>query len=177
MRVFISIPVPESENMASLSGELSRIRGVKITPPEQLHMTLCFIGDVDDGKLDTITGCIEESVKGIRPGSIFLKGMGVFPDTGRPNVIWVGASSDIPLKTLSFNIRKNLAAEGIDFDGKPFKPHVTVGRIREYANVSGIIKSNENRDFGFFNCSSIKIMKSELRPEGAKHTLLRSVNF
>lgn len=175
IRVFISIEIPDK---ASLDGPLSYLKGVKgvrTSPPEQIHITLRFIGDVDESRLDDIEGCIARAVEGVGPFTIRVSGAGAFPKRERPSVVWIGASPQKEMAAIAGRIGDNLRAAGIDFDSKPFKSHITVGRCRGPVDLCGFYDSFSDTEFTSFRCDEILIMRSVLGPAGAKHTVLRRV--
>ncbi|MBP6021187.1 MAG: RNA 2',3'-cyclic phosphodiesterase [Candidatus Methanomethylophilaceae archaeon] len=175
VRTFVSIPVPATEGVLRVSEDLRRTAGVRVTPADKLHLTLCFIGDVDEKLIPEVGRCVTASVRGMGPGELTLKDVGVFPDIRKPRVVWIGVSTDMPLKDVADRLGAELDAKNISRDGKPFKPHVTVGRIPDNADLRTVTDRYRGVELGSFGCSSVKIMKSELLPSGAKHTVLNSV--
>ncbi len=175
IRTFISIPVPDTPEMASLRRDISKIDGVRVSPPEQTHITLRFIGDVDDSKIKRIVRAVEESVSGIAPFRIDVRGLGAFPRNDRPNIVWMGLEPSEVLTDISERISSGLASSNIRFDTKPFKAHITVGRCREGTKMPGFFESHKDQDYCSFICREILVMKSELGPKGAKHTVLSRI--
>ncbi len=171
-RVFISIPVNNAHDLEPLFRDLSRIRGVKSTPAYQLHITLCFIGDIPDERVEEVNEIVKTSVAGIRKGRVTLKGAGCFPNPKRPRVVWAGLESDIPLSQIAGEIARRLDAAGIPHDDKPFKPHITVGRVQGTPDLTTIVNKYRTTEFASFLCRDVMVMKSELLPEGARHTIL-----
>lgn len=175
IRVFVSIAIPDAD---CLSGPLSYLRGidgVRTSPPEQIHITLRFIGDVDESRVDTISDCVRRAVDGVKPFIIRVSGAGAFPRPERPSVVWVGASPQRELGDIAGRLGRNLRDSGIDFDSKPFKSHITVGRCRGPADLSGFFKEFSDTTFAEFECREVLVMKSVLGPKGARHTVLRRV--
>lgn len=177
VRMFVSVKVPDISGLMPLISDLRGIRGVRVPDTRQMHLTLCFIGDVDERKIDVIEGCVKASVKGIPPGRITLKSVGVFPERGAPKVIWTGVDSDIPLGNIARSISSGLDRTGIDHDTKPFKPHMTIGRVQGTPDVREIMSKYRDTVFCSFDCISIEVMKSELSPQGARHSVLRRINL
>lgn len=171
-RMFISVPVPNSAGLAPFIRDIGEIRGVRTSPPGQLHITLRFIGDIDDERTDEVADIVSKAVKGVRPGRITLKGTGAFPNVKRPRVIWTGIDTALPLEKIAERISEGLDSAGIPYDPKPFKPHITVARVRNNANVSTILRKYSDMEFATFICPSVKVMGSELTPNGAVHTIL-----
>ncbi len=177
VRTFISIPIPVNAELSELLNDLRKFPGIRIPHVKQMHITLKFIGNVNENKLNTIKECVERSISNIKGSSVELKGFGSFPENKDPKVIWVGIKTDLPLKKISDSIGKELDNFKIDYDDKPFKPHMTVGRINEHTDISEILSKYEDKSFYTVNCNSIKIMKSEFLSTGTKHTVLFSIDL
>ncbi len=174
IRTFISIPVPDTPAIASLRSDLSSA-GVRATPPEQTHITLCFIGDVDESKVKKIAECVKRAASGFSPFEMTLSGVGAFPNERRPSVVWMGVTPANVLKALAAKIEKNLTDAGIAHDTKPFKAHVTIARCRDGFMPGDLFEEHRRTGFCRFECSEVLVMKSVLSPGGAKHTVLARV--
>lgn len=175
IRVFISIEIPDKTSLDGPLSYLGGIKGVRTSPAEQIHITLRFIGDIDESKVDTVEDCVRRAVSGIGPFNIKVSGAGAFPKRERPSVVWIGASPQREMAAIADRIGDNLRRAGIDFDGKPFKSHITVGRCRGPADLSGFFERFSGSDFTEFQCDEILVMRSVLGPSGAKHTVLRRI--
>ena len=132
MRLFISINLSEEmkESLMDIQDTM-RTYGVRgnETVPENMHLTLAFIGEYDDPEL---VKEVVESIE-IRPFELKLKGIGAFGD-----LWWVGTDNSAPLMAISRRLRRALAEAGIPFDKKKFSPHMTIirranGRLSEEA--------------------------------------------
>ena len=177
IRVFISIEIPDKSSLDEPLAYLRSVRGVRTSPSEQIHITLRFIGDVDESKVDVIEDCVRRAVDGHGPFGITVSDAGAFPKRERPSVVWIGASPQQELSDIAGAIGRNLRAAGIDFDSKPFKSHITVGRCRDPVDLSGFFDAFSDREFARFQCSEILVMRSVLGPKGAKHTVLRRIGL
>ena len=132
MRLFIAINLNDEMKDALLDiQDAMRTYGVrgKDTPPENMHLTLAFIGEYDDPEL---VKEVVESIE-IKPFELKLKGIGAFGD-----LWWVGTDNSAPLMAISRRLRRALAEAGIPFDKKKFSPHMTIirrasGRLSEEA--------------------------------------------
>ena len=177
IRMFISIPVKDPSVLKPLLESVDRIDNVRATPVSQMHITLRFIGDIDDGKTKKVVKCLEDAVSGVGPFEISIRGAGCFPNRKRPSVIWVGARPEDILKGISDRLAQNLKEANITFDEKPFKSHITVGRCKGPAAVDDFLDDNADREFTSFLCDEVLVMKSELTPKGAIHTVLHRVTL
>ena len=132
MRLFIAINLNEEMKDALIDiQDTMRTYGVrgKDTPPENMHLTLAFIGEYDDPEL---VKEVVESIE-IKPFELKLKGIGAFG-----GLWWVGTDNSAPLMAISRRLRRALAEAGIPFDRKKFSPHMTIirrakGRLSEEA--------------------------------------------
>ena len=101
IRVFISIPIKDKNALASVLEDVKEIQNVKPSPLSQTHITLRFIGDVDDSKVKKIVRSVADAVQDIDPFDITLTGAGCFPNAKRPSVLWIGARPAEILTTAS----------------------------------------------------------------------------
>lgn len=128
MRLFVAVDLPEG-----IRGELRSIcRDVptaKWTRPDQLHLTLRFIGEVGDAEFRRI-----EERLGAVEGNAFalsLAGVGRFPHRGAPRILWAGIDPVEPARELQARIERALQAAGIAAESRPFSPHLTIARLRD----------------------------------------------
>ncbi len=177
IRTFISIPIQVNDRISELLDDLSEVRNVRVPPAEQVHMTLCFIGDVDTRLIGVIRKCVEDTIKDLHKSDLELEGIGTFPVRKEPRVVWIDVKTSFPLKELAENIKSRLKEEGIAHDDKPFVPHVTVGRISGRTNIDNIIEKYSDCRFGVMDFDSVKIMKSEFHDRRVVHKVLESVDF
>ncbi len=177
-RFFIAIPLPDSlrEELAAL---YEPARSFAWTQPEQLHLTLRFLGDVEAALIQPI----ESALAHVRVESfvLALAGVGAFPPRGAARVIWVGIGGSHPrLSQLRQRIDDALLTTGLPLDVRIFHPHVTLGRVRIEAAPGAAIeflKRHRSFDFPPFRVESFQLYASELRPTGAVHTLKREFSL
>ncbi len=175
IRVFVSIAIPDPAPLEEVLDAIGCVRNVKASPPEQIHITLRFIGDVDESRIGDVEDCVRRACDGTGPFTVRVAGAGYFSRQGRPSVVWIGASPQKGMAALSDRIARNLDAADIDYDRKPFKSHITIGRCRGPADLSGIVSEYSGREFLTFECAEVLVMRSVLGPAGAKHTVLRRI--
>lgn len=175
IRVFVTVPIPDKAPLEEPARSLGSVRNVRASPLEQLHITLAFIGDVDEGRVDDIADCVRRAVDGVRPFTVAVSGAGAFPSRDRPSVVWVGASPQKALASMAGAIGRNLDSAGIGRDRKPFRSHVTLARCRGPADLSGFFGEYGTREFLSFECDRVLVMRSVLGPAGARHTVLREI--
>ena len=184
IRTFIAIEIPG--NIVSKIRELQegvKVYGLKIrwVRPENIHLTLKFLGDVEAIKISEIAGVISKSVKGHTPISLKAKGIGVFPSIKRPRVLWVGLTGQLEsLVQLQKTLDENLEVFGFVREKRPFKGHLTMGRIKDKIDVKKFgdaLMAFRSFESEIFNADHIVLYKSELKPSGAVYTELASAKF
>lgn len=134
-RTFIAVEVPEAvagrlrRLQQQLAGEVPGVRWVD-TPP--FHVTLAFLGDVAHADLNGVCRAVAEAAAAHAPLELTLEGLGAFPDATRPRVVWAGVSGAgvEELAALQAAVAEAVAREHYPTDGKPFHPHVTLGRLK-----------------------------------------------
>lgn len=131
MRLFLAVELePEiREKMVRIQGRLAE-DALKPVEPENIHVTLKFLGEVEEGKVSALV----RALKGVRmaPFEIAVQKIGVFPNINHINVVWVGA--DGPLGELAKKVSVALAGLGFPEDERGFSPHITIARERETPN-------------------------------------------
>lgn len=165
--------------MTAIQGRL-RASGADVswTRPEGMHLTLKFLGEIEEKRVPKIEASLEMATNGIGSFSLRVSSMGTFPDIRRPRVVWIGLEEDGgSLSKLQENVERELGAIGFPGEKRGFTPHLTLGRIRSNRNIEKLLNLiNEEKavEVGGFGVSSILLMRSELRPTGAVYTELYS---
>jgi len=150
--------------------------GVKWVPPENFHVTLKFLGDVRRDELSVVQSAVDEAVRKLPAFDLTISGMGVFPAPRRPRVIWVGVEEGREqLVELAKAVEDTLVKAGFEKEEKPFKSHITIGRVKEGKPVPGLVEGLEEIDsdgLGVQRVATVAVMQSELRPGGPVYTPL-----
>ena len=126
-RLFVALDLPQAVKR-SLEPLAKGLGDVRWLAPEQQHLTLRFIGDVDNGALHDIAEAL--ATVPARPFELTLKGLGHFPPRGEPRVLWVGVDKNPELASLKRRIDRALKDAGLPPDARKFAPHVTIARMR-----------------------------------------------
>ena len=184
IRSFIAIELPEAV-LAALKmiqdGLKSTALKAKWIRPENIHLTLKFLGNVDPGDLTKIAAAMVNAVKDQRPFSLVAKGVGVFPGIRGPRVVWVGLSGQSDsLKALQSALDANLADIGYPKETRPFKGHLTIGRIKHAPSpkaVAEILQAHAEFISDEFHVAQIGLFKSELKPAGAVYSKLEQISL
>ena len=187
MRLFVALEIPTEvrDSFAALIKELraadssfskNRARWVR---PENLHVTLKFIGHVDAGKVDGIHAALAEVHSG-SPVELRFRGLGFFPNGKRPKVLWVGIEASPNLGPLASEIEARLGKLGILGETREFAPHLTLARFDPPGiseGLSTIVQENVAREFGAVRTGEFHLFESKTKPTGAEYTRLASFPF
>jgi 2'-5' RNA ligase len=135
MRAFVAIEMTEPirEALAALLVELRRVDApVKWVEPQNIHLTLKFLGEVPDESVPKAGEILRQCVAGVAPFALEVKGAGGFPNLKRPRVIFVGALDQPPTSAgLAGRLNEQMAALGVEREDRAFQNHITLGRVRE----------------------------------------------
>lgn len=134
MRLFAGIPVPEparSELATILTDLKGRSWPVRWVRSEGLHLTLKFFGTVDDRTAERLVPALAPAAEGIGPIPLSTTGLGSFPGGHRARVIWMGLDSPGTLELLQDGVERACVPLGFDVEGRPFRPHITLGRVED----------------------------------------------
>lgn len=184
MRLFIALEL-ESEvrdRLRLTQDELRRgvdSRWVRWVRPEGIHLTLKFLGEVEAAKVVGISSALEAQAVRHGPCRFRLTGVGAFPNSERARVLWVGLEDAAGcLAALHKGVEEALAGEGFEREGRAFTPHLTLGRVRDgvggeaLARLAHAIRTFPALEPMDASSSSVLLVRSELRPEGALYTSL-----
>jgi len=171
-RLFLAIglPPPIKQALAPLVASLPDVRW---TPEEQLHLTLRFLGDVEEERIETLTDRL--STLHVQKFLLSLEGAGAFPTKDSPRVLWCGVGNGHPrLHQLRQRVDDAVLACGIEVDFKTFHPHVTLARCGPKAGPGVNAWLRKHQDFAgpSFSVEAFELFASELRPSGPTHTRL-----
>jgi RNA 2',3'-cyclic 3'-phosphodiesterase len=179
LRAFVAVEMPGpvrkalEEVQSSLQQLKIRARWIR---PENIHLTLKFLGNIPAGHVPSIGDVLRVVAQGHGSFSLSVAGVGVFPDIRRPKVIWVGLTGrPDALTPLQQDLDGRLAALGFPRTEKPFRGHLTIGRFRAEGPpgpVADAVKRFAAATFGTFVVEEIVLLKSDLRPEGPLYTPL-----
>jgi 2'-5' RNA ligase len=183
IRSFIAVDIPEAVR-DKLDGLLFKLKNsqadVKWVKSKSIHITLKFLGDVEEARLPQIKEIMENAVKNVQPFTVSIEGTGAFPDDRRPRVLWVGVQKGFEtLIRLAADLDSQLAALGFELEKRPYSPHLTLGRVRSPKQIDTVIDMMHSMTFhaGDFLNEDILLMRSDLRPDGAVYTVLEKIKL
>jgi 2'-5' RNA ligase len=183
-RLFIAIELP-NDVREMLHQTLQTVRkaipekAVRWVPPENLHLTLKFLGDVPQKQVADLTNSLRYVVADHAPFHFEIKGVGCFPNLAKPRVIWLGLDdAHDELHALRDAVERIIAPMGFPTERRAFNPHLTIGRVRRDASKSQLTKIGQGikglrvGKIAEWPCSGVSLMKSDLQPSGAVYTCL-----
>lgn len=185
MRTFVAIELSENirRRLGEAVSELSDLGGrVRWQSPATMHLTLKFIGDMDEKDAPEAVAVLEEVALATRPFVMSVEGLSGFPPHGTPRVVHapVVEPSGV-LEQLQRNVDRELGREmGVERDGRTYIPHVTLGRVKDRRKAPSLEQMKEalaDDSFGRMDVTSFTLFKSDLTPEGAVHTPIHEFEF
>jgi len=179
IRSFIAIELPDAtrEAIAVVQERLKQSRAaVRWAKPAGIHLTLKFLGNILPAQVDDIAAAVELLVRDEPPITLCAGGLGGFPSPRKPRVIWVGLRGEIErLANIQAGLEKALEPLGFAREGRGFRPHLTIGRVKDRHRLQPLIEAMstlELPEFNSFDADEIILYKSDLRPTGAIYTKL-----
>jgi 2'-5' RNA ligase len=185
IRSFLALNI-DLHSVRSIDSEQRILRGkceeagiaVKWVPPQNMHLTMCFLGEITEPMIRALKDIVEQVTRSFPPFEMETAGLGVFPDTRNPRVIWAGVhSDDSHLERLYTALSRVLEETGFKTDKRPFKSHVTIGRIKsgDAAAVIGCLEESDKAVFGRSKIRNLVCYRSTLHATGADYHLLWSL--
>jgi 2'-5' RNA ligase len=188
IRAFIAIELPD-EVKADLSLVQSRLKPerhpyVKWVSTDGIHLTLKFLGDIDQEKVLPIAEAMAGAAQKASPFRLEVGGLGAFPNLGRPQVLWVAVGGEVEkLASLQRAIDHSLVALGFSSETRPFTPHLTLGRLRERASaeerrrIGEALLAAKGEEVVPFQVAELSLMRSTLTPKGAIYNRICSIQL
>jgi 2'-5' RNA ligase len=182
MRLFVALEIPSAVR-ESLAALLKSLRAVSPQThwvrPENLHVTLKFIGEVPEAKFAALGGALVTALSD-QPVTLAFRGLGFFPNEKHPRVFWAGIEASPNLKTLAADIEKAAERLGVPREQRPFSPHLTLARFGPPGlpeKLRSAIQQNAGREFGMLRTSQFHLIESKLKSSGAEYTTLERFTF
>ena len=175
-RLFVGIEMPDwvGEELADVQRGLPSVRWV---PPENLHVTLRFMGSLDPEKICSV----DEALDGIVASSFTcaLAGVGFFPPRGPARIFWVGVNAEPALQRLHDSVDGLLRRSGVPSDGRKWHPHLTLGRHSprrppHESSAASFLQRHDGLSLDAFLVTSFQLYESTLHPDGARYDVLNS---
>lgn len=150
---------------------------VRWVRPEGMHATLRFLGDVEPSRIEPMRQAVAEALRPLVPFPVEVGGLGAFPSWRRASVVWVGLAAP-ELSELARRVEMAVVASGLPAEPRGFRAHVTLGRLRSPRDGARLARRIEAWDvgpLGRFEVVAARLYRSELRPEGARYSVLAEV--
>jgi 2'-5' RNA ligase len=181
LRSFIAVDIGPLDELVKFEEEISESgANVKLVEPENIHITLKFLGDTSEELVPKINEIIAESVSDIKPFEIKFNNAGAFPNLNYIKVLWVGIDDIGPLPEIAKRLDSNLKNLGFKSDSRGFKPHITVGRVKTKRNknlLKRLVINSKDRIFGKLLVNKICLKKSILDSRGPTYYTIGEVNL
>jgi len=180
-RGFIAVDVPPLTSLERLAGELrGASSSLKVVRTDQIHLTLKFLGDTEEGLVPEIVTAIREAGADVRPFEVRVRGTGAFPSLARMNVIWVGVEDAEPLAKIARALESSLESLGFPREARAWRAHATLARVkgaRDLDRVSSILGARAEETFGTYRVDAVHLKKSVLTPQGAQYSVVDTVRL
>jgi RNA 2',3'-cyclic 3'-phosphodiesterase len=186
LRLFVAVdpPEPVRRHALALRRRLERAAGraageVKWVAPENLHLTLQFLGAVPEERLDEVSAAVTGAAAPGAPLELALQGAGAFPGARRARVLWAGVAGEVPrLGALVAELGRRLAPLGYPPEERAFSPHLTLGRARDPRGLPGLaaaLAAPDEAPATPWPVTELVLYRSHLSPRGPSYQpLLRA---
>jgi 2'-5' RNA ligase len=171
-RIFIALKIiPDKKLSALISTLQAGLKNEKIswTNPDNIHITIAFLGDTEQDKITEISGMISERCRGLGCFDISLVGAGLFRSVNDPRVIWAGISESTKLRVLNSIIKAGLRDIGIKIEDRDFNPHLTLGRIKsinDKDNLKKVVDKSDGEELQVVSITEVILFESILQQTG-----------
>ena len=187
MRAFIAIDLPEEikDHLSLLETKLKQSGAdVKWAAPVNIHLTLKFLGDIDDKRINQIIQILDDISSNTPQFYIKLGGIGTFPNIRSPRIIWIGlAAGNNETKEITADLEERIEKIGIPKEDKPFTSHITIGRVKSNLNREKLIPllttlttENDKSNYQFL-ATKLTLFKSTLTPKGPIYEAVKESNL
>ncbi len=177
IRTFVAVKVAVLPELLAVLKSIAAMRWpVAAVPPDKLHVTLKFLGETPLDLREDIQLRIAQAITGQPPIPLRVEGLGAFPSTARPSVIWAGMSGAEPLVSIAQQLEVLLEPLGFTRESRPFHPHLTLARVkgRPPRELFDLLQRHAETCFGSFDVRSIEFIQSDRQRDGARYSTLMS---
>jgi len=184
-RLFIAIELP-SNVRRTLADYIHHLReavpeaSASWAREENLHLTLKFLGDTALTRVEALSQAIQRVANSVGPFEMNIENRGVFPPNGQPRVLWIGVDDPFySLTLLHQTLEDECAQAGFTREQRPFHPHLTIARLRKPHGARRLAQAH--KEIGFDQqsvvVSHLALIRSELRSEGSRYTVIARHSF
>ena len=184
MRLFVGIPV-SLDTVDALSGAAESLARralqakvkVRWLAPATYHVTLKFLGATRPETVTAIDDALARACAGVEPFRFTTQRLGAFPSAQKASVVWAGVEDAGRLATLAARVEKEMVALGYVAEPRKFHPHVTIGRLREVADVSAVILPLAEQVFSETRVHDLILYESTTKPDGSEYRPVTTVRL
>jgi len=182
-RIFIGLKIEAGDNLLKM---ISSFRArlykdqIKWTDTANIHITIAFLGDTEEEIIKEIISMLEERCKGFGQFELFLRGSGIFRNLNDPRIIWTGIEPSEKIVQLNNLIMNGLKELKINLEDRPFKPHLTIGRIKHLNNIESLktlVEEFQNYEIQTVPIYEVILYESILLSAGPKYKPLIKVKL
>ncbi len=176
LRLFLAVVLPAElrRRAAGLRSQLQPLlERASWVRPEAMHVTLRFLGETDPALVEPMVQALAEPLARAEPVEVEVAGAGAFGRPRRPRVLWLGLHDDGGLARLAQRVDQALAPLGLPPRDKPFRPHLTLCRVRKPGRRDLRPALQDVGELGRFRAQQVVLFESQLSPSGARHDALR----
>ncbi len=180
LRLFIAVNLPAEERRAAFAATAplrDTAAPVKWVAEDNLHVTMRFLGAVDEARAGEIGDALVEAVKHVKAFDVGIGGCGAFPDHAHPKVLWIGVEHHPALELLANDVERVVGRYGFEPELRPFRPHVTIGRSRDNAARGALKEVAEQLGSVEYSSvipvESVDLMESRTMGKGPHYRVLR----
>lgn len=180
-RAFIAIDISASKELLAFHVALDEVgKGLKTVGEESTHVTLKFLGDVDENAVPAIEECMKAAAFGVKPFEVSVKGAGVFPTKSKARVVWAGLEGAEPMAVMADRLEGCLESLGFPKEGREFRPHLTLARVKDPRTSSAAAEVADRFngiEFSRQVVGELLLKKSVLSHKGPTYSTVLSVKL
>jgi 2'-5' RNA ligase len=180
LRTFFAVQIQQTPGLRRFHARLSAL-GDRFRPValDHLHVTVKFLGDTSPSQVPEICAAAKHVVEGRAAIHARLAGLGAFPNTRRPSVVWAGLAGAETLHEIARDLDRTLSPLGFVPEARPFQPHLTLLRVksRPPEELFALLTEESGTEFGMVPIEEIQFLQSELTPRGSRYTKLATFAF
>jgi 2'-5' RNA ligase len=170
-----------SQFIEDLKKQSRESRGIRWVRPEAMHLTLKFLGEINEEKVAPITDVLNRISEECKPFPLRMKGTGFFPPKSKtPRVIWIGVEEADNLMRLQSQLEEALERIGFPREQRKYHPHLTLGRVKTFSDIKEILlflEKHRDKNFGNMEVKKITFFRSILKPTGAEYSALAELEL
>ena len=179
-RIFCAVDLPDNVP-ALLMDHIKRLRAMlpnaeaSWSREENIHLTIKFLGQISVSRVGDLSSAAARTAAGCSPFSISVEETGVFPNHGKPRVLWIGVKDESgKLAELHTRFEKECAREGLPVEARSFSPHLTIARLRKPQFARALGTAHEGMAFKRMpvKVEQFSVIRSEPGSSGSKYTVI-----